>query len=352
MSATLRITVQSRRDLLAQLGALAAAALLPGCAGGGSDDGKGGGDDTNDTDPVDDLPLENEQYDLPPITPNDVHYTTTCCGTPEVDGAAWSLTFAAGDEALVTIDLDALYALPARDREHTLMCIGATPRNQKISNAIWSGLPLTEVFEALGVVIPEGTTTLRIEGEDHYSTGLPIEDLDRPLWLVWRMNGEPLPAKHGFPARLLVPGRYGMKNPKWMTALRFQAEPYLGYWESNGWSDEAFYRPNTLIHYPRGADVVVEGPLRVVGSAFAGRDPILRVEVSVDGGAWQEATIEYQNGPDVWTTWSFELDVTAGDHTLQARCVTMSGARSNDDAEPVTDHSGWGGSMRADVVVS
>lgn len=348
MSATLHLIVQSRRDLLLQLSAIAAAAALPACGPGDAPETPEG----DEPEPETPLPTENALYVEEPITPNEVHYVTSCCGTPSVDGAAWSLAFFDGDAALGSVTLAELEALPARDREHTLMCIGSTVRNQKISNAVWSGLPLTEVFTALGITIPAGAAVLRVDGEDGFSTGLPISDLERPLWLVWRMNGAPLPQSHGFPARLLVPGRYGMKNPKWMTSIRFQAEPYLGFWEQNGWSDEATYRPNTFVRFPRSTDLVVDGPLHIVGTAYAGSDPVTAVEVSIDGGPWQAATIDYQNGPDVWTLWSFDWEATPGTHTLQARCVTESGARSNDDAAPVTDHSGWGGSMRSDVVVS
>lgn len=348
MSNRLSFTVQSRRDLLLQLSALAAtAALVPGCDPAPSE-GKGDTEAPLDTDP-----MENRLVTIEPITPNEIHYVTSCCGTPEVDGAAWTLTFTdgIGETSLAVITLEQLNALPTRDREHTLMCIGSTPRSQKISNAIWSGLPLTEVFEQLGITLPEGTTTLRIDGHDGFSTGLPVEDLERPLWLVWRMNGAPIPLEHGFPARLLVPGRYGMKNPKWMTSIRFQAEPYQGFWESSGWSDAALYKPNTFIHYPRSSDMVYEGPLRLVGTAFAGGDPIQSVEISIDGGPWQPVPLDYNGGPDIWTLWHFEWEATAGTHTVQVRCVTVSGARSNDDAEPITDHSGWGGSMRAELPV-
>jgi DMSO/TMAO reductase YedYZ molybdopterin-dependent catalytic subunit len=339
-----RITVLTRRDLLARIAAVAGASALVACAEDASD--------KEGTDPVDTgvLPTENRNVVISPISSNEEHYVTSCCRTPTIDPTLWTLAITQTDDAgvitpITAWTLDALRALPARDREHTLMCIGANPNNQRISNAIWSGLPMTEVLAALGVTVPEGSVAIRFDAGDEYSTALPISDLDLPIWLVWQMNGTDLPPEHGFPVRLLVPSRYGMKNPKWITGMSFLTQPYLGYWETRGWSDTAEYRPNTLIRYPRDSDVVVDGPLRVVGTAYAGSDPIVSVEVSLDGGAWQRAEIEYQNGPDTWALWSFTLDVSEGTHTIQARCTTASGRMSDPAPLPPFDGGGYGGSM-------
>jgi hypothetical protein len=99
--------------------------------------------------------------------------------------------------------------LPAREKEHTLECIGAGPGYLAISNAIWTGLALTEVFQAARVQVSPGTIELVFRSVDEYSTSIPVEDLLKPAWLVWRMNGVALPTEHGYPVRLLVPGRYG-----------------------------------------------------------------------------------------------------------------------------------------------
>lgn len=338
-----QLVVLTRRDLLARLAATSAAAGLAGCA----NEPSASPDDTG--------PFVNTDVVIPPIVPNEDHYITSCCRTPEVDGASWQMSvFDAVAEmpvALGSLTLASLKALSGRPREHTLMCISAGPSSQRISNAIWTGLPLTEVLAAHGVSVPEGTVSVRFDSADDYSTAIPVSDLDKPVWLVWEMNGVAIPPEHGFPVRLIVPNRYGMKNPKWITSLTFLREHYLGFWEQLDWSDSAEYRPNALIRYPRETDVVVEGPLTLVGTAYAGSDPVVKVEVSIDG-AWVEAEIDYQNGPDTWALWRLDWVAVAGAHTLQARCTTASGRMSDVLPDPPFDGGGYGGSMEVGVEIA
>ena len=286
---------------------------------------------------------------LQAITPNEDFYVTSCCGTPEIDGATWTCLVQDGDVVLASFDLAWLDAQTARDKEHTLECIGAGPYNLAISNAIWSGWPLAEIFEALGVSVPLEAIEIVFTSEDGYSTSLPVADLQLPIWLVWRMNGMALPDKHGFPVRLLVPGRYGMKNPKWIVGIAFSKEPYIGFWESYGWSQTATYNANALIDHPARKSIVSAGAIRVQGMAFAGSDPIHRVQVCVDGGDWQDATLDYNPGADIWTLWHLDMDLGLGDHTIQARCVTVSGAESNPDPDGRDGLEGYDGGMAVEV---
>lgn len=344
MRPSLTLRVLSRRAVLEGAAAVGALATLPACETDGpvlKADETGAGD-TGATllDSID------------PITTNEDFYVTSCCGTPAVDAAVWTLIVVAGGETVAALRYSDLEAMPARDREHTLECIGGGPHYQAISNAVWSGLPLPEIFASLGVTVPTDAVELKITSEDGYTTSLPVADLDKPVWLVWRMNGTPLPPEHGYPARLLVPGRYGMKNPKWIFALEFITQPYLGFWEQLGWSNEATYQPNTLIRSPGLADTVSAGPLRVLGTAFAGSDPVVSVEVSVDGGAhWEAATIDYAPGPDVWTLWHWDWEPTPGEYLVQARCTTASGAVTSVDPEGTGSMDGYDGSMAVTVTV-
>jgi DMSO/TMAO reductase YedYZ molybdopterin-dependent catalytic subunit len=328
----------TRRDVLAGVGA---AAALASC-------------DQLDVPEGTDTGLPQPGDVLPPITPNDDFYVTSCCGTPEIDRAAWRLTIEddVAGKRVGTLDMATLEAMPAREREHTLECIGGNPYNRAIGNAIWTGLPLVEIFETLGVTVPAAAIELQFTGADDYQTAIPITDLDTPVWLVWKMNGDPLPDRHGSTARLLTPGRYGMKNPKWLTEIRFGTEPLLGFWESLGWSNTAEYRANTYFLSPSSSAVLTAGPVRFLGTAFAGSDPISRVEVSTDGGeSWSDAEITYQNGPDVWTLWAFDWDAVAGDYQIQVRATTESGKQSADEPNGTDAWGGYNGSMQIDVSV-
>jgi DMSO/TMAO reductase YedYZ molybdopterin-dependent catalytic subunit len=331
VGARLRARVVSRRSVLAGAAAMGA---LAAC---GDTGGKDTGADASMPEPIE------------PITPNDRFYVTSCCGTPEVDAATWALVIKALGVEVARIDLATLEALPSRDKEHTLECISAGSYHHAIGNGVWTGVPLTELFAALGVTAPESAIELKFTSADDYSTSIPVGDLSS-VWIVWRLNGEPLPAEHGFPARLLVPGRYGMKNPKWLTEIDLSDTPHIGFWESRGWSNSAYYLPNTLILRPeRTAAIVDAGPVRVLGTAFAGSDPVVRVEVRVNGGEWADAVIDYAPGADIWTLWHADFELEVGVHVVQARCTTASGAQSLLSDEPTEYLDGFDGSMELSI---
>jgi hypothetical protein len=303
------------------------------------------------------VPESGCDIDSEPITANAEFYEYTVYPVPEVDPDAHSTAILHEDVELATLDRAFVETLVARDKEHTLQCIGSRPRIQNIGNAIWSGLPLVEVLDALGVEIPATAVGLRIVGADTYHAGVPISDLDEgdegPIWLVWRMNGEPPPLVHGAPYRLLVPGRYGVKNIKWPTEIAFVDTPHESYWTSKGWSEEAKYRANTFVTRPvEGIELPRGECVRFAGTAFAGPDPIALVEVSLDDGPWEPAAIDYTNGPDIWTLWSWDWTTKEGAHTIQVRCTTESGAVSAANPNGTDQFKGYDGSMRVMVTVA
>jgi hypothetical protein len=133
-----------------------------------------------------------------------------------------------------------------------------------------------------------------------------------------------------------------MKNPKWITSIDFVDKPFDGFWDLMGWSKDAVYKTNTLVHAPF-ADVPA-GEIVANGTAFAGSDPIASVEVSLDGGAWRPATRDYSPGPDIWTLWHYDMVLAEGRHTLQARCTTLSGSQSDPSPDDSSDLDGYSGS--------
>lgn len=295
------------------------------------------------------LPDEAAPEDVQPITPNDSFYVTSYDGTPTVDGDTWVLVVLDGLVEVGRITLADLHGLEAREKEHTLSCIGGGPTNPAIGNTIWTGLPLLEVFGALGIVRPE-RPHLRLSGADGYHTGIPSSDLDVPIWIVWRMGGEPLPPAHGFPARLLVPGRYGTKNPKWVTEIAFLDEHHVGFWEDRLWSDEARYRPAAYILGPPHLSETSDGAIELFGPAFAGSDPVARVQVRVDRGDLQDAELLYAPGADIWTLWRFGFAAPGpGTYRFQVFVVTASGATSSLDPRGTDRLSGYDGGMEIEV---
>lgn len=291
---------------------------------------------------------------IDPVTSNAAFYVYACCGVPDIDPATHETAITHEGVELARITPAFLQSLSLRTKEHTLMCIGSTPRIQNISNAVWGGLPLTEVLDALGVTVPSSAVGLKIVGADAYDAGLPIEDLiEGPIWLVWEMNGEALPMEHGAPARLLVPGKFGVKNLKWLDEIAFVDEPHVSWWTTRGWDEAATYKPNTLIASPLvGTPFVAGQTVRVVGTAYAGRDPVTAVDVRVDDGPWVPASLDYAPGTaDIWALWSFDWVAESGTHTVQARCTTESGGLSEAYAEDPNRFDGWEGSMSVTLEV-
>lgn len=327
-------TVLSRRDILLSATAVAAAACV-----------------TDAKDPVDSAPDTGvEQEPLATITDNADFYVTSFSSTPSIDATSWTFTLLDRGAVLRVIDYATLTAMEAREKEHTLMCISGGPTNPAIGNAVWTGLPVTEILANLGIPVPDGVIEIKFMAADGYSTSIPVDDLydeglHGPLWLVWQMNGADIPPEHGSLCRFLTPGRYGQKNPKWPVSMEFIDEAYLGFWESFGWSNDASYQANGLFRNPPTSTSVPVGPVTVQGVAFAGKDAVVAVNVRVDYGDWQPATLTYAPGADVWVTWAFDYDVAEGEHTLQVQAVTASGVTSNDDPNGTGIQDGYDGGM-------
>ncbi len=297
---------------------------------------------------------EREGETIDPVTSNELFYTYACCGPPaDLTNDNWVCSIQAGTTELAQLDTARLETFEVQEREHTLQCIGGNPSAQLISNAIWGGLPLRDVLDELGVEVPASAVGMRLVGHDDYHAGLPIEVLDAgPIWLVWEMNGEPMPFMHGAPARLLVPGHYGVKNLKWLKEIAFVNVPHVSYWTEFSWDEEAKYNANGFIATPAdGITLRPEGSIRFIGTAHAGSDPVELVEIRLDDGPWEPATLDYNPGADRWTLWSWEWSPDNGDHTIKVRVTTASGAMSSDDPAGTDQFMGYDGSMEIGITV-
>jgi DMSO/TMAO reductase YedYZ molybdopterin-dependent catalytic subunit len=168
------------------------------------------------------------------ITPNDKFYLTSYGGTPLIDPATWSLKI----KGLVENPLELSYAdirkLPMLKQTLTLECISNPPDGTAISNADWVGTKLKPILERAHVK-PEARY-VAMRAADNYYTGAPREEIMREEnFLPYQMNGQVLPREHGFPVRIFIPGKYGMKQPKWITEIEFLPVEFRGYWEERGW---------------------------------------------------------------------------------------------------------------------
>jgi hypothetical protein len=290
---------------------------------------------------------------IDPITSNEDFYVYACCGGADPDPATWACEIRDRDTPVGTIDVAWLEAHTPVEFEHTLQCIGSSTRNLAISNAVFGGLPLLDVLAELGVAVDPSIVQLHLTGEDDYDAAVPIEVL-ADTFLVWRMNGETLPVDHGFPARLIIRGRYGVKNVKWLRSIALLAEPVVDFWTERGWDAEAVYKACGFILSPAyGAAANAGEPVTFVGMAYAGQDPVVSVDITFDGfRTTQPCTLDYAPGANRWALWSFVwTPLVEGLVTAQIEVTTASGAKSSRNAAGTNFWAGYDGGMAVDITV-
>jgi len=271
----------------------------------------------------------------PPVTPNDAFYTVSKnFFDPVVDGDDWRLRVDGLVETPLTLTLPEVRAFPAEESMNTLMCISYELGDELISNARWVGTSLKNVLDAAGML--PNATHIQFTSADDYTESHSLAFVQDPrVRLVWEMNAERLPHQHGFPLRLLAPGRYGIKNPKWITRITLIDHNIQGYWQQRGWVQEGFINTMSRIDVPaRGANTV-PGGTRVQGVAFAGDRGITQVEVSIDGGTtWALAELEDEFAPLAWRFWTFDFDAAPQEHRVVVRATDGTGAAQIEEINP------------------
>ncbi|HEX8217861.1 MAG TPA: molybdopterin-dependent oxidoreductase [Chloroflexia bacterium] len=262
---------------------------------------------------------------VPATTPTESFYITTKNFIdPTVDGNSWKLTFGGMVDNPYTITLKDLKAMPSFERTETLACISNPVGGDLIGNAVWKGVDFAALLKKAKP--QKGVVDVICRAEDGYGDSFPISvALNNECMLVYEMNGQPLTNKHGFPARLLVPNIYGMKNVKWINAVELVNFDFKGYWEGQGWDDVAEYNTLTRIDYPNKGRIDAK-PLYIGGVAFAGNRGVQKVEVTTDGGkSWNEAQILVVPSKFSWVLWTYAWNPQPGSYTLQARATDGKG---------------------------
>jgi len=232
---------------------------------------------------------------------------------PDVDPASWRLSVRGLVDHPLELTYEELLAMPLVEQPATLECISNPVGGDLISTATWTGVRLMDLLARAGV--RAGAVEVVSEAIGGYSDSIPLTDALRPVTLVAvGMNGQTLPREHGFPARLLAPGYYGMKQPKWLSAIEVVDQPYQGYWERRGWTKAAVVKTWSRI------DGLAEGDPAawlVAGVAFAGDRGIDRVEVSADDGTtWRDAELEASVSGLTWRRWKMAFDPNGVDRIL------------------------------------
>lgn len=261
----------------------------------------------------------------PEITPTRDHYVVSKnVFNPSVSERGWNLKITGMVDNELVLTLDDLKALPSVERASTLTCISNTVGGKLIGNSVWTGVRLADLLRTAGV--QRGANELILRAADNYSDSFVLEEALREGTIVaYLQNGEQLTRDHGFPARVLVPGIYGMKNVKWVQEIELAAEDHLGYWQTRGWSDLATVLTMSRIDTGK-ATLLPDGTAAIGGIAFAGLRGVDRVEVSVDGGTtWQRATLDEPVNDLSWTLWGFRWEADPGTYEVLVRATDGDG---------------------------
>jgi DMSO/TMAO reductase YedYZ molybdopterin-dependent catalytic subunit len=309
------------------------------------------------------------------VTPTRLFFVRNHFDVPEIDAAKWRLAVGGCVRRPLELTGDELDQMPQRTLLATLECAGngrsflaqKVPGVQwsagAVAHAEWSGVPLREVLELAG--IDDGAVEIVCEGADrgsepdhpepmNFARGLPLaKALHRDTLLAMRMNGEPLTPSHGFPVRLIVPGWYGVASVKWLTRLEASRVPFRGYFQTvkytikrrttDGHATEPLQGMaiKSEIVRPFAGEALGLGKQRVFGLAWAGEEPVARVELSMDAGkSWQEAELLGPWAPYSWMMWEHLWDVReAGSYELLSRATSVGGQMQPTQYDPL--YSGY-----------
>jgi DMSO/TMAO reductase YedYZ molybdopterin-dependent catalytic subunit len=291
-----------------------------------------------------------------PLTPKDQFFTTQHYGHPQVDPATYRLKITGLVDRPASLSLDDLRKMKAVEIVAGFECSGnRRPLQGLASNGRWTGVPLRTVLEQARLkptareIVFFGADhgqeevefrTQKFTVDQQYGRSMSRDQAITPEpFLTWALNGEPLTVHQGFPLRLIVPGWYGAPNVKWLSQIHAQEDEYLGKFQARWyrtlrgemidgemkWTETAITRMQLKSFIAR---VTSDGRnCKVLGVALNDGTPIRSVEVKVDDGPWQAATLD----PATKAKYSWKLfaytwtGATPGEHTLVSRVTDVNG---------------------------
>lgn len=337
----------SRRGLLLLAGVLGAAALI----------GESGRRIIALRDRPEDITLPEPASPAPPLpagldrqvpgitpfrTPTaDFYRVDTRLDVPVVNTSEWTLRIDGDVSRPFSIDFAELLSMPMIERDITLTCVSNSVGGPYTGAARWLGVPLKDLLDRAGVGAGADQILSTDVGGMTISTPLALATDGRDAMVAVGMNGAPLPRKHGFPARLVVPGLYGfISATKWVTKLTLTTyDGHRAYWTRRGWATEAPIKISSRIDTPRPLARLHAGAVVIGGVAWAQESGgVAAVEVRVDGGPWQQAHLGPSGGNDYWRQWFWQWPATPGAHTIACRVIDGSGGlQSPARANPFPD---------------
>jgi len=257
----------------------------------------------------------------PLFTPNRAFYRIdTALVVPRVNLDRWRLKVTGMVDRPFEVSYAELASMPQVEADIMLSCVSNEVGGNLAGNARWQGVPLDDLLRRAGV--RSGATQVVGRSVDDWTSGFPTEAVSdgRPALVALGMNGAPLPLAHGFPARLVVAGLYGyVSATKWLTEIELTTDAFDAYWAPRGWSKLGPVQSQSRIDVPGDGQTLPAGRRSIAGVAWAPVHGVARVEVSIDDGSWQEATLAEALGANAWRQWRTDWDATPGRHRIAVR---------------------------------
>jgi DMSO/TMAO reductase YedYZ molybdopterin-dependent catalytic subunit len=260
----------------------------------------------------------------PEITPVENFYVVSKNFTdPSVDAQGWSLSVGGLVDRPLKLSLSDLRALPGASEYVTMECVSNDVGGGLMSTGGFTGVRLNDLL-AMAAPTAQGTW-VAFTARDGYTESIPLSLVRGApeIIVAYDLDGAPLPMSHGFPARMVIPGHYGMKGPKWLDSIKLVAQETGGYWEQQGWDHNAIIKTTARIDTPKDGDVIKLGTVSINGVAFAGTRGISKVEYSTDGGSsWSSAPFRPPLSTLTWVLWSAAWTPSGeGAYRLMARAT-------------------------------
>jgi DMSO/TMAO reductase YedYZ molybdopterin-dependent catalytic subunit len=272
--------------------------------------------------------------ETPFITPNkDFYRIDTALSLPRINIKTWKLNIGGMVKTPLTLSYQDLLTRPMVERTITICCVSNEVGGPYIGNAVWQGVLLADLLTEAGI----DSRAEQIFGTsvDGWTCGFPVGAAfdGRDAMVAIGMNGEPISLEHGYPARIIIPGLYGyVSATKWVQSLELttwsQAE---GYWVPLGWSRDAPIKTQSRIDVPRRDEKVSAGKIAIAGVAWAQQRGVEKVEVRIDSGAWNIATLALDFSDDTWRQWKYEFNSKPGEYRIQVRATDKTGETQTEE---------------------
>ncbi len=253
---------------------------------------------------------------------------------PKVDASSWRLELGGLVEHPLNLSLADLRSRPKVSQAITMECISNPVGGDLISTTLYTGLRLKDLLREAG--LNSAAQAVYVEAVDGYYESVPLADvMDERTLLVYEMNQQTLPVEHGYPLRLYIPNRFGMKQPKWITKMTVVDHTESGYWVDRGWDAQAIPPVTSVIDVVDVENRGKAGIIPVGGIAYAGARGIQKVEVQIDQGPWEVAELrDPPLSPLTWVQWRYQWQAQSGQHVFGVRATDGEGNLQIEQPEP------------------